>query len=235
MQRARRHQRLFAGLAFALLALIGARRPEPDVPASTSAATWPRRATRVPTTTRLLLAAVKLGVALLFARLAWRFVRAHAAARAGRRVDQAGLAARAGPRVRPDLLASAVAHRPPVTRSSYSVQQDAEQAAVGRWPRSRRGSTARRCYRSRVRCRARRPRLERSCVLAERLRAVREGNLRPGGADRHRLAAAAQPAHRDRRRASTQALRPRLREPTAARSRLARGQRPAPAGPVSMS
>ena len=47
---------------------------------------------------------MKLGVALLLARLAWRFVRAHAAARAGRRVLAAvGADAAPLPRLRLDL------------------------------------------------------------------------------------------------------------------------------------
>src|SRR5919198_4071805 len=89
VQRARRHQRLFSGLAFALLALIAelvgrslAHRLDVgrhvSSPSYASADYYP-----------FLLAGVKLGVALLLARLVWRFVRARAAARAGRR----GLAA----------------------------------------------------------------------------------------------------------------------------------------------
>jgi hypothetical protein len=135
MQRARRHQRLFAGLAFALLALIAelvgrSLTHRLDVgrhvasPSYAGADYYP-----------FLLAAVKLGVALLFARLAWRFVRAHAAARAGRRVlAKVGTRPGPAPRVRLDLsprlwLAAFLA-----TSLFYLVQQDAEQASVGRWP-----------------------------------------------------------------------------------------------------
>src|SRR5919108_2297632 len=86
VQRARRHQRLFSGLAFALLALIAelvgrslAHRLDVgrhvSSPSYASADYYP-----------FLLAAVKLGVALLLARLVWRFVRAHTAARAGHRL-----------------------------------------------------------------------------------------------------------------------------------------------------
>ena len=78
---------------------------------------------------------MKLGVALLLARLAWRFVRARTAARGGRRLLAAhGQRPRPLPRVRVELsprlwLAAFV-----VTSGLYLVQQDAERAAVGRWP-----------------------------------------------------------------------------------------------------
>jgi len=135
MQRARRHQRLFAGLAFALLALVAELLGRSLThrlnigqhvasPSYAGADYYP-----------FLLAAVKLGVALLFARLAWRFVRAHIAARAGRRV-LAKVGSRPGPapRMRLDLsprlwLAAFLA-----TSVLYLVQHDAEQAAAGRWP-----------------------------------------------------------------------------------------------------
>ena len=135
MQRARRHQRLSAGLAFALLALVAELAGRSlthrldfgrhvATPSYSGADYYP-----------FLLAAVKLGVALLVARLAWRFVRAHAAARAGRRV-LAKVGSRPGPapRVRLDLsprlwLAAFLA-----TSVFYLVQHDAEQAAAGRWP-----------------------------------------------------------------------------------------------------
>jgi hypothetical protein len=135
MQRARRHQRLFAGLAFALLALIAELAGRSlthrlnvgqhvATPSYAGADYYP-----------FLLAAVKLGVALLFARLAWRFVRAHAAARAGRRV-LARVGSRPGPapRVRLDLSPRLWLTAFLATSLFYLVQQDAEQAAVGRWP-----------------------------------------------------------------------------------------------------
>src|SRR5919204_12965 len=86
MERARRHQRLCAALAFALLALVAelvgrSLTHRLDVgrhvrsPSYAGADYYP-----------FLLAAVKLGVALLLARLAWRFIRARTAARAARRV-----------------------------------------------------------------------------------------------------------------------------------------------------
>jgi hypothetical protein len=136
MQRARRHQRLSAGLAFALLALVAelvgrSLTHRLDIgrhvrsPSYAGADYYP-----------FLLVAVKLGVALLLARLAWRFVRARASARAARRVLAASgvrLASRA-PRVRLELsprlwLAAFV-----VTSVFYLIQRDAEQAVAGQWP-----------------------------------------------------------------------------------------------------
>jgi hypothetical protein len=135
MERARRHQRLSSAFAFALLALVAelagrslthrlnvGRHVDSD--GYSGAEYYP-----------FLLAAVKLGVALLLARLAWRFARAHAAARTGRRVLAAvGTRAAPAPRVRLDLsprlwLAAFLA-----TSTFYLVQADAEQAASGRWP-----------------------------------------------------------------------------------------------------
>jgi hypothetical protein len=135
MQRARRHQRLSAGLAFALLALVAelaGRSLTHRLDFGRHVATPSYSGTDY---YPFLLAAVKLGVALLVARLAWRFVRAHAAARAGRRLLAAtGSRPEPAPRVRLDLsprlwLAAFVA-----TSLFYLVQHDAEQAAAGRWP-----------------------------------------------------------------------------------------------------
>jgi hypothetical protein len=86
MERARRHQRLLSALAFALLALVAELAGRSlthrlDVGRHVDSAPY-AGAEYYP----FLLAAVKLGAALLLARLAWRFARAHIAARAGRRV-----------------------------------------------------------------------------------------------------------------------------------------------------
>src|ERR671937_2651560 len=135
MQRARRHQRLSSALAFALLALVaelGGRSltHRLDVgrhvrsPSYSGADYYP-----------FLLAAVKLGAALLLARLVWRFVRAHTAARAGHRLlDAVGRRAAPPPRLRIDLsprlwLAAFLS-----TSTLYLLQADAEQAASGRLP-----------------------------------------------------------------------------------------------------
>jgi hypothetical protein len=135
MDRARRHQRLLSGLAFGLLALVAelvgrSLTYRLDVgrhvssPAYASADYYP-----------FLLAAVKVGIALLLARLAWRFARAHAAARAARRLLAAvGSSPSPAPRVRvvfsPKLwLASFV-----VTSLFYLVQTDVERLSSGHWP-----------------------------------------------------------------------------------------------------
>lgn len=136
MERARRHQRFLSGLAFVLLALVAelvgrsltkhlnvGRHVE--APSYAAAAYYP-----------ILLAIVKGGIALLLARLTWRFARAHAAARAGRRV-LATTGARAPwrlPRLRIALaprlwLAAFVA-----TTVIYLVQMDVEGLSTGRWP-----------------------------------------------------------------------------------------------------
>ena len=135
MDRARRHQRLLSGLAFGLLALVAelvgrSLTYRLDVgrhvssPGYASASYYP-----------FLLAAVKVGIALLLARLAWRFVHAHAAARAARRLLAAmGSSPSRVPRVRvvfsPRLwLVSFL-----VTSLFYLVQTDAERLSSGQWP-----------------------------------------------------------------------------------------------------
>jgi hypothetical protein len=135
MKRARRHQRFSAGLAFGLLALIAeltgrslTHRLNVGQHVRSSAYSG---AEYYP----FLLAAVKLGVALLLARLAWRFVRAHTAARAGRRVLAAvGKDAAPLPRLRLDVSPRLWALAFLTTSTFYLVQNDAEQAASGRWP-----------------------------------------------------------------------------------------------------
>lgn len=132
MDRARRHQRLFSGLAFALLALVAELAGRSltyrlDVGRHVAAPGY-AGADYYP----FLLAGVKVGIALLLARLAWRFARAHAAARAARRLLAAvGSRPRRVPRVRVVLsprlwLASFL-----VTALFYLVQTDAEQLSDG--------------------------------------------------------------------------------------------------------
>jgi hypothetical protein len=135
MERARRHQRIFSLLAFALLALVAELAGRSlthrldfgrhvDSRSYSGAEYYP-----------FLLAAVKLGIALLLARLVWRFARAHTAARTARRVLRgAGSSAAPFPRVRLDLsprlwLAAFLS-----TSTFYLLQTDAEQVASGRWP-----------------------------------------------------------------------------------------------------
>src|SRR5207245_2951159 len=89
MERARRHQRLLARLALGLLALVaelGGRSlthrldlgRHVDAPSYSGAEYYP-----------ILLAVVKVGLALMLARLTWRFVKARAVARAARRLHAA--------------------------------------------------------------------------------------------------------------------------------------------------
>jgi hypothetical protein len=82
-----------------------------------------------------LLAGVKIGVALMLARLAWRVAKAHAAARAARRIANAlGVCSiRRAPRMRIELSARLWLLSFVVTASIYLVQTDAEQVAGGRW------------------------------------------------------------------------------------------------------
>jgi hypothetical protein len=135
MERARRHQRLSSALAFALLALVAelvgrSLTHRLDLGRHVSSSGY-SGAEYYP----FLLAAVKLGVALLLARLAWRFVKAHAAARTGRRVLAAvGKPVAPVPRVRIDLSPRLWLAAFLVTSTFYLFQTDAEQAASGRWP-----------------------------------------------------------------------------------------------------
>lgn len=134
--RARRHQRLFSLLALGLLALVAelvgrglvhridvGRHVASPVPPS--ADYYP-----------VLLAALKLAVALLLARLAWRIVRARAAEVAARRVLAAvGARPRADvPRLRLRLSPRLWLFFFCATSIVYLVQTNAEQAASGRWP-----------------------------------------------------------------------------------------------------
>jgi hypothetical protein len=84
----------------------------------------------------ILLIVVKAGVALMLARLAWRFAKARATARAARRLLRAQGHGRlaAAPRVRlklsPKLWFAAFV----ATSMIFLVQTDAEQISTGRWP-----------------------------------------------------------------------------------------------------
>ena len=135
MDRARRHQRLFSGLAFALLALVAelvGRSLTHRLDVGRHVATPGYAGTDY---YPFLLAAVKVGIALLLARLAWRFARAHAAARTARRLLAAvGTRPARVPRVRvvlsPRLWLAAFL----VTALFYLVQTDAERLSTGRWP-----------------------------------------------------------------------------------------------------
>jgi hypothetical protein len=82
-----------------------------------------------------LLAGVKIGVALMLARLAWRVAKAHLAARAARRLVAAlGVrSVRRAPRMRIELSRRLWLLSFVVTASIYLVQADADQIAAGDW------------------------------------------------------------------------------------------------------
>ena len=136
MTRARRHQRLFSAVAFGLLALVAqlvgrSLTHRLDVgrhvasPSYADASYYP-----------FLLAGVKIGVALLLARLAWRFAKARSTARAGRRllVTLGAAPAAAAPRISLRLSARLWLLSFAVTSLLYLVQTDAERVSTGRWP-----------------------------------------------------------------------------------------------------
>jgi hypothetical protein len=135
MERARRHQVFLARLALVLLALVAellgrslAHRLDfgRHVEAPYSGAQY----------YPMLLATVKVAVALMLARVAWRFVKARTVARAARRLLVAHGSQTAAPpvRVRIELsprlwLGSFLA-----TSLIYLLQVDAEGISSGRWP-----------------------------------------------------------------------------------------------------
>jgi hypothetical protein len=137
MQQARRHQRLLSALAFALLALVAelaGRSLTHRLDVGRHVATPSYAGTDY---YPFLLAAVKAGIALLLARLAWRFARAHAAARAGRRLLEAVGArppTRRAPRMRVSLSPRLWLLAFAATALFYLVQTDAETISTGRWP-----------------------------------------------------------------------------------------------------
>jgi hypothetical protein len=135
MTRPQRHQRFLAALAFGLLALaaeligrslthrfdVGRHVATPSYSAS---GYYP-----------ILLATVKLGIALMLARLFWRFLRAHATARAGRRLMGAvGKEPGRTPRMRIELSPRLWLGCFLVTATIYLVQTDVERLSAGRWP-----------------------------------------------------------------------------------------------------
>jgi len=133
--RARRHQRLFAILALALLSLVA----ELAGRSLTHRLDVGRHVGRVSYDHAgyypFLMAFTKIAIALMLARLAWRFAKARAAARAAHRVAVAlgGSPQRRRPRMRIELsprlwLVSFV-----VTASLYLGMADMEAAEAGRW------------------------------------------------------------------------------------------------------
>src|SRR5581483_951868 len=130
MDRARRHQRLLSALAFGLLAvlaeLVGAGLTHRfDLgrhvrsPGYSHAVYYPA-----------LLAVVKIGIASLLARLAWRLARAFALGRAARHVP--GVSG-AMPRVRLSLSPRLWFAFFAVTALTFLVHADLDHVAAGRW------------------------------------------------------------------------------------------------------
>jgi hypothetical protein len=133
MERARRHHRALAASAFGLLALVAELAGRSlthridigrhvESPSYSGADYYP-----------FLLAFVKVGIALLLARLVWRFVRARATARAAERVLGA-VRHRPAPRLRLELSPRLWALTFATTSLLYLVQADVEGIASGRWP-----------------------------------------------------------------------------------------------------
>jgi hypothetical protein len=84
----------------------------------------------------ILLIVVKVGVALMLARVAWRFVRARSVATAGARLLAARgqASARARPRVRIEISPKLWLGAFLATASIFLLQTDAERISTGRWP-----------------------------------------------------------------------------------------------------
>jgi hypothetical protein len=134
MDAARRHQRLLSRLALGLLALVA----ELTGRSLAHRLDVGRHVSGVSSGTEyypILLICVKVGVALMLARVAWRFARAHAVARAARRLLAAqGSNGPRAPRVRLELSPRLWLGAFLATASIYLVQTDAEGISAGRWP-----------------------------------------------------------------------------------------------------
>jgi hypothetical protein len=133
MERAHRHQRALAASAFGLLALVAELAGRSlthriDVGRHVAAPSY-AGADYYP----FLIAFVKVGIALLLARLAWRFVRARATERAAKRVFGAVRHGRP-PRLKLELSPRLWALTFATTSLLYLVQTDAERISTGRWP-----------------------------------------------------------------------------------------------------
>jgi hypothetical protein len=135
MGAARRHQLLLSRLALGLLALVAeltgrslAHRLDVGRHVGTAGQSG---AEYYP----ILLICVKAGIALMLARVAWRFARAHAVARAARRLLAAqGSSGPRAPRVRLQLSPRLWLGAFLATALIYLVQTDAEGISAGRWP-----------------------------------------------------------------------------------------------------
>jgi hypothetical protein len=134
--RARRHQVLLARLALGLLALIaelGGRSLTHRIDVGRHVATPSyAHADYYP----VLMIVVKVAVALMLARVAWRFVKARSVARAGAKLLAAHgrTSSRARPRVRIEVSAKFWLGAFLATSSIFLLQTDAERISAGRWP-----------------------------------------------------------------------------------------------------
>jgi hypothetical protein len=135
MGRARRHQLLLARLALGLLILVAELAGRSlthrldvgrhvEAPSYSGAGYYP-----------FLLAVVKVGVALMLARVAWRFARARSVASGARRVLHArGDTPESAPRVRLGLSTRLWLGCFLGTALIFLAQTDAERLSAGRWP-----------------------------------------------------------------------------------------------------
>jgi hypothetical protein len=136
VERARRHQTLLARLALGLLALVAelvGRSLTHRIDVGRHVATPSYAHTDY---YPILMIAVKVGLALMLARVAWRFVKARSVARGARKLLAARgeISLRTRPRVRIEVsprlwLGSFLA-----TASIFLLQTDAERISASRWP-----------------------------------------------------------------------------------------------------
>jgi hypothetical protein len=134
--RARRHQTFLARLALGLLALVAELAGRSlthriDVGRHLAAPSYDH-ADYYP----ILMAVVKVGVALMLARVAWRFVKARSVATAATKllVARGHTSARARPRMRIELSSRLWLGAFLATASIFLLQMDAERISTGRWP-----------------------------------------------------------------------------------------------------
>lgn len=136
VERARRHQVLLARLALGLLALVAellgrSLTHRIDVGRHVATPSY-AHADYYP----ILMIVVKAGVALMLARVAWRFVKARSVARAAGKLLAAHgrTASRARPRVRIEVSPKLWLGAFLATASIFLLQTDAERISTGRWP-----------------------------------------------------------------------------------------------------
>jgi hypothetical protein len=136
VERARRHQVLLARLALGLLALIAelvgrSLTHRIDVGRHVAAPSY-AHTDYYP----ILMIVVKVAVALMLARVAWRFAKARSVERAGAKLLAARgqISSLARPRVRIELSPKLWLGSFLATASIFLLQADAERISTGRWP-----------------------------------------------------------------------------------------------------